>query len=117
MKPSAHRRLRHRYEQRVHHPRLQAALCNAVRHVGQLACSARRDEVERALHQLLKLLLVPPLNDLLAELVPQVSCVDVIQARAVGSKEPEQLVGVAGMRDVAVELRSIEMTTGSRAAR
>ena len=36
---------------------------------------------------------------------------------AAKTKEREQLVGVAGMRDVDVELRSIEMTTGSRAAR
>ena len=46
-----------------------------------------------------------------------VRSMDVVQARAVGSKEREQLVCVAGIRDVAVELRSIEMTTGSRAAR
>ena len=60
---------------------------------------------------------MPALDALLAQFVPQVRSVDVVQARAVGSKEREQLVGVAGMRDVDVELRSIEMTTGSRAAR
>jgi len=39
----------------VHHHRLQAAVCNTVGDVGQLACSARGDEVERALHQPLNL--------------------------------------------------------------
>ncbi|EOD16225.1 hypothetical protein EMIHUDRAFT_245191 [Emiliania huxleyi CCMP1516] len=73
------------------------------------------DEVERALHQPLKLLLVPPLDALFAQLVPQVRSVDVVQARAVASKEREQLVGAAGMGDLAVELFSIELTTGSRA--
>ena len=58
---------------------------------------------------------MPPLDALLAEFVPQIRSVDVVQARAVGGKEREQLVGAAGMRDVAVELLSIKLTAGSRA--
>ena len=84
--------------------------------VRQASCFARRNEAQRALHQLLKLLLVPPLDAMLAQFVPQVRSVDVVQARAVGGKEREQLVGAAGMRDVATELLSIELTTTSTAA-
>jgi hypothetical protein len=71
----------------------------------------------RAPHQPLKLLLVPPLDALLAQFVPQVRSVDVVQARAVGSKEREQCVSAASIRDVAAELLSVELTTGSSAAR
>jgi len=44
----------------------------------QSPCVARRNEVQRALHQLLKLLLVPPLDALLAQFVPQVRSADVV---------------------------------------